>query len=69
MLLEIVRDYAGRYGEHYCKFSLQPNEYKKCYCVLPNNCSHLTFLKQSFSLGLARWFATKPQNQKFLVNL
>jgi len=40
MLLEIFGDYAGRYGEH-CKFSLQPNEYKKYYCVLPNNCSHL----------------------------
>jgi len=26
-------DYMGRYGEHYCKFSLQPNEYKMLLCV------------------------------------
>jgi len=64
ILLEIFRDYAGRYGEHYCKFSLQPNEYKKCYCVLLNNCSHLNFLKKSCSLGLVRWFATKLRNSK-----
>jgi len=34
ILLEIFRDYAGRYGEHYCKFSLQPNDCKNdivCY--------------------------------------
>jgi len=34
ILLEIFRDYAGSYGEHYCKFSLKPNEYKNvivCY--------------------------------------
>jgi len=62
--LEIVRDYANRYGEHCCKFSLQPNEYKNCYCVLPNNCSHTTFLKKSCSLGPARWFATKLHNSK-----
>jgi len=39
----IANDYAGRYGELDCKFLLQPNEYKKCYCVLQNNYSHLTF--------------------------
>jgi len=64
ILLEIFRDYVGRYGEHCCKFSLQPNEYKKCYCVLPNNCSRRTFLKKSCSLGLGRWFATKLHNSK-----
>jgi len=65
ILLEIFRDYVGRYGEHYFKFSLQPNEYKKCHCVLPNNCSHLTFLKKSCSLGLVRWFATNFTTQSF----
>jgi len=64
ILLEIFRDCVGRYGEHYCKFSLQPNECKKYYCVSPNNCSHLTFLKKSCSLGLARWFATKLHNSR-----
>jgi len=34
MLLEIFRDYVGRYGEHHHKFSLQPNEYKKCYSIV-----------------------------------
>ena len=34
ILIEIFKDYVGRYGEHYCKISLQPNEYEKCYCVL-----------------------------------
>jgi len=29
-----------------------------------NNCAHLTFLKKSYSLGLARWFATKLHNSK-----
>jgi len=64
ILLEIFKDYAGWYGEHYCKFSLQPNVYKKCYCVLPKNCSHQTFLKKSCSLGLARCFATKLHNSQ-----
>jgi len=32
--------------------------------VVPNNCSHLTFLKKSCSLGLARWFATKLHNSQ-----
>ena len=59
---------TSRYAEHYCKFSLQPNEYKQCYCVLPNNCSQLTFLKRSCSL--ARWFATTlPNSRVFGVNL
>jgi len=30
---------------------MQPNENKKCYCALPKNCAHLTFLKKSCSLG------------------
>jgi len=42
---EIFKDYAERYGEHYCEFSLQPNESKKCYCVLQNNSSHLNFFE------------------------
>jgi len=37
---------------------------KKCYCVLPNNCSHLTFLKKFCSLGLARWFSTELRNSE-----
>jgi len=53
-LIEIFRDFAGRYGEHDGKFSLQPNQHKKCYCVLPNNCTHQTFLKKSCSLR-QRW--------------
>jgi len=28
ILLKILKDYAGRYDEHFCKFSLQPTEYK-----------------------------------------
>jgi len=62
ILLNILNDYADQYGEHYCEFSLQPNEYKKCYCVLRSIGSHLTFLKKSCSLGLARWFAIKLHN-------
>ena len=54
----------GRYGEHYCTFSLQPNECKTCYCELPNKCSQLTFLKTSCILDLERWFATKLHNSK-----
>jgi len=35
MLLEIFMDYAGRYGEHFCKYLLQPNEYKNLLlCVI-----------------------------------
>jgi len=42
----IFKDRADRYGEHYCKFSLQPNEYEKCYCALQNNFSHLILWKR-----------------------
>jgi len=42
-------------------------EYKRCYFVLPNNCSHLTFLKKSCSL--VRWFSTKLHNSKSLWSI
>jgi len=28
---EIFKGYAGSYGEHYCKFSLQTNDCEKLY--------------------------------------
>jgi len=58
----ILNDYASKYGEHHCEFPLQPNEYKKFHCVLRRISTHLTFLKESCSPGLARWFAIKLHN-------
>jgi len=42
----------------------QPNECEKCYCMIGNNGLHLTFLKTSCSVGLARWFPAKLHNSK-----
>jgi len=47
ILPDIFRSYAGRYGEHYCKFDGKTNKYEKSYCVL-----------RSKRLHLGEWFPT-----------